>query len=153
MRCSKAQRWISAGLDRELGEKWEQTVRSHLTACATCRAFAADVAGFDERFDLLTAPEPRGGFTGRIMARLEDPQRGNAPSPGWLDFLRPAPLGIGAAAFCLGVIVVVLANDRQGFRGVEPDNTVTTLGDDYSDALSEVAVEERLLALLSDTEK
>jgi len=153
MRCRKAKKWISASLDGELDGARNQAVQAHLAACPECRAFAADLAGLTEGLDLLTVPEPRWGFTGRTMARLANPQSRETASRGWLDFLRPAPLGVGAAAFGFGVFLVIMANGEQEAPGAERDTIVALADDGTVAALLNDAIEERLLALLPDAEE
>lgn len=153
MRCGKAQRMISARLDGELDEARDKAVGKHLAGCARCRAFAADVTRFTEDFDSLTVPEPRWGFTGRLMARLSEQESSSNVPWSWVDLLRPAPLGLGAAAFSLGIVLTVLVNGELPANGEDGRRTVEALVGDYWDALSEVSVDEQLLALLPETEE
>jgi anti-sigma factor RsiW len=152
MRCGKVQKLISARLDGRLDAARDEAVRRHIAECAQCRAFAADLATIPEALDSLSAPEPRWGFTGRLMARLPERQSGAGFARSWLDLLRPAPVGLGAAAFGLGVALVVLASDSLNVPEPGTENGVAVLAADYFDTLSEDALEERLLDLLPETE-
>ena len=153
MRCGKAQKLISARLDGKLDAARDEAVGKHVAACARCRAFAADLAMIPEELDSLSVPEPRWGFTGRLMARLPERQSDYGFARSWLDFLRPAPMGLGAAAFCLGVVLVVLAGGGLSVPSAGVESGVAVLAADYFDTLSEDAVEERLLDLLPETER
>ncbi len=153
MRCGKAQRLISAGLDGELAEAGVRAVKEHAAACTKCREFAADLARLSEGLDSLTVSEPRWGFADRLLARLPQPQSGHAATGGWPALLRPAPLGLAAAAFCFGVVLTLLVTGDRAADASPPQSGVEVQAGDYLAALSEDAVEERLLALLPATEE
>jgi anti-sigma factor RsiW len=154
MRCGKAQRLISAHLDGELDGSRVPAVKQHLDTCDDCRAFAADVARFTGRLESFTAPDPRWGFTDRLMARIPEGQRSSRFSTRWLDLLRPASLGLGATAFCCGVILAVfaMANGELRANATGEEDAVSAVVGDYFDTLSETSVGEQLLALLPDEE-
>ena len=152
MRCRKAQRLISAGLDGELDAVRQRALEGHLGACGKCRAFAADLNASGEMLDGWAAPEPRWGFAGRTLAPIADLQPGQAPSRGWFDFLRPAPLGLGAAAFGFGVALAVLANGEPIPEARVPEQGLEALASDYMDPLGDDTIETSLLALLPETE-
>lgn len=150
MRCRKAQKLISVGLDGELDEARARALKRHLAECQQCRAFASDVKDDEQALAQLTAPEPRPGFTARLLVRMPESRPSYVRLREWVGFLRPAPLGVGTAAFCLGIIVVVLANGERSSADAEYNNATVALSGDSLDTLSEVPVDERLLALLSE---
>ena len=153
MRCGKARQWISAKLDGELDAARRQLLEAHLADCAQCRAFAAELAGLDGSLDLLSAPEPPEGFTGRVLSELGNEQPVAAAAGGWHEFLRPAPLGLSAAAFVLGVLLATLAGTELQANGANGDAGTTAQAGGYFTTLSADAVEERLLTLLPETEE
>ncbi len=150
MRCRKAQKLISVDLDGELDEARAWALKRHLAECPQCQALASGMKDDAQALGQLTAPEPRPGFTARLLARMPESQPSYVRLREWLGFLRPAPLGVGAAAFCLGITVVVLANGERSTPDAEYDNATAVLSGDSLNALSEVPVDERLLALLSE---
>jgi anti-sigma factor RsiW len=153
MRCAKAQKLISTERDGELDEKRAAALKSHLAGCSQCQAFAADLARSAERLEIWTAPEPRWGFTGRFMARLAEQPADARPTRSWLELLRPAPVGLGAAAFCFGVILTVLVSAGPSANGATASQDVELLAGDYFDTLSEISVDQQLLALLPEAEE
>ena len=52
MRCRKVQKLISTSLDGALDEARAAAVRSHVSGCHTCRAFASDLAQVGGRLDV-----------------------------------------------------------------------------------------------------
>ena len=153
MRCGKARQWISAKLDGELDAVRGQLLEAHLADCAQCRTFADDLAALDGSLDLLSAPEPWEGFTGRVMSQLESEQPVAAAAGGWREFLRPAPLGLSAAGFALGVLLATLAGAELQANGANGDAGTTAQAGAYFTTLSADAVEERLLTLLPEREE
>ena len=153
MRCRKAQRMISARLDGELDEAGDRAVREHLSGCAKCRAFASDLERCVEGLDLFEVPEHRWGFTERVMARLPKERAGVGLLERLLGSLRPAAMGLGVAAFCLGAVLTALVSQeaQNGVAAVEQGTDA--LAGDYFTTLAEVSVDEQLLALLLDTEE
>ena len=150
MRCGNAQRLISASLDGELARSRQEALEAHLAGCARCRAFAAGLAGSAEALDAWAAPEPRWGFAGRTMARIADLQPDRTAARGWLGFLRPGPVGLGAAAFGFGVALTVLANGGPIPESQAPKQGLEALAGDY---VVDDTVETSLLALLPETEE
>ena len=72
-----------------------------------------------------------------------------------IDLLRPAPLGVGAAAFCLGVSATLLANGSNGetpTNGVAQDPVVEAVAGDYATVFAEASVQQQLWDLLSESE-
>jgi anti-sigma factor RsiW len=152
MRCNLAQKLISAHLDGELTDDQAQAVNVHLASCEACRAFAADLNRVAKGLDALAAPEPRWGFAERTLARLPDQQTQPTGWKGWLDWLRPAPVGVGLAAFSFGVLITVLVAGESYTNGATTETDIQGIAGDYFTALSELSVDEQLLALLPKTE-
>ena len=153
MRCRKAQQLISTHLDGELDAARLEAVRKHLSTCPSCTAFSADAGRLAEDIGRFVAPEPRWGFTDRLMARLPEQRPVPGASTGWLDLLRPVPAGLGAVAFCCGVILVVMANGEPPVEDQTTSPDIEAIAGDYFDTLAEISVDEQLLALLPDEEE
>lgn len=118
MRCSRARKLLSAAYDGELRADRRVSIDRHLAGCSACRQFEADLLDLAAGLDCLAVPEPRWGFTERLVARLAEQNTGSAESGGWLGFLRPAPVGVGAVAFSLGVLLTILVNSETNGDGV-----------------------------------
>ena len=153
MRCNRAKKLISARLDGELDDRGIEVVERHLASCEACRAFAANLSRIDEGLDLLAAPDPRWGFAGRTLARLPEQRSRSSRWRGWLEYLRPAPVGVGVAAFSFGVLLTVLVAGESQTNGAATEPDLEEIVGDYFNTISEVAVDEPLLALLSETEE
>jgi anti-sigma factor RsiW len=154
MRCRKAKKLISAYLDGELTGARLEAVRAHLGRCPDCEAFAADLARVSRQVTLFSAPEPREGFVDRLMARLPEPASASdaGVSRSWWEVLRPAPIGLAATAFSLGVILTVLVNAESTTNGTNGQQDVEVLAGNYFETLSDISIDEQLLALIPDAE-
>ncbi len=151
MRCGRARQSISARVDGELDECRTAALDAHLAGCATCRAFASNVEGLAAKLDAFDAPEPRWGFTERVMARLPNRETPIEASSGWVGKLRPVPVGLGVAAFSFGVMLTVLANGSSLVDNATGDADLRVIAGDYFETVSADAVDEQLLALLTET--
>lgn len=156
MRCGIAKRRISVSLDGALDERKERGLKTHLASCLRCRAFAAKLSALREDLDSVSATDPRWGFTDRVMARIANVQpgaeRGGSRVDHWLRFLRPAPIGVGAAAFCAGVALVILANGQTETSQWQRSDVVESLADAYLGIESQPGLEDELVNLLPKSE-
>ncbi len=156
MRCGIAKRWISASLDRELDESKEKALKVHLASCLRCRAFAAKLSVLEESLDSVSAADPRWGFSDRVMARIAEGEPSARPRVSlalpWLRFLRPAPIGVGAAAFCAGAAMVILANGQVEADVWQRGDVVAALADNYLGIEAQPVLEEELANLLPESE-
>ncbi len=148
MRCGKAQFWLSVSLDGELDSRREESLRAHLESCPDCRAFASDIGCLAAVLDSATVMEPRVGFAGRVLARIEDVEPGIEQAGGWLRLLRPVPVSVGVAAFCAGISLVVLANGQTEADASRSSDAVTLLADSYLGTTTTPALEDELVNLL-----
>ena len=153
MRCRRAQKLISALIDGELGDEVARAVKAHLDVCERCRAFQTDISRVDESLDLVGAPEPRWGFADRTLARLPDQSSRSATWRDWIEALRPAPVGVGLAAFSFGVVLTVLVAGESYTNGATTEPDIQGIAGDYFNTISELSVDEQLLALLPETEE
>jgi len=152
MRCSKTQRWISARLDGELDAIREEALQAHLASCERCRAFASDLGQLGEALNLVSAAEPRWGFAERVTSRIASldstGQRETVRPP----FLRPLPVGVGAAAFCAGAALVIFANGQAEAVNWQRSDPVAVLAEANLGISSLPAVEDELFDLLPHSE-
>ncbi|RJP42128.1 MAG: hypothetical protein C4547_00770 [Phycisphaerales bacterium] len=146
MRCRKAQRILSAGLDGEVSGRRSKAAGEHAQSCSACAAFAHDLARLGGALQAFRSPAPSDGFTRRVMARLPRRQSGLDILQSWLELLRPAPLGVGVAAFCLGVGLVLLTGGDSASADTG-DDALTGWTREYQEILAEVSMEERMLTL------
>jgi len=153
MRCSKVQKLLSADLDGELNEKRRRSVQAHVAGCARCQRFADGLPGCEQVLDMLAVPEPRPGFTGRLMARLPQTRTRGAWLRDWLETLRPAPVAVGAIGLFFGVLLAGLMNgDQASERSTQEDRSQTLYADCF-DAFPGDSTGARYLALLQETEE
>jgi anti-sigma factor RsiW len=150
-----AKRWISASLDGELDESKEQALKVHLASCLRCRAFATRLSTLEESLDSVSAADLRWGFADRVMARIVEaqPTKKSAGSlvPLWVRWLRPAPIGVGAAAFCAGAALVILANGQSEANVWQRGDVVAALADNYLGIETQPMLEEELVNLLPES--
>jgi anti-sigma factor RsiW len=141
-------------LDSELDERCGPSLQAHLAACPACRAFAADLGRLGTALDAATVIEPRPGFAGRVTARIAHAEDGDAtagvPKTGWLQLLRPLPMGVGVTAFCAGMSLVVLANGQAQAEAdaSQARDAITLLADQYLGIETKPALEDELVDLL-----
>jgi len=148
MLCGKAQCWLSVSLDGELDSQREKSLRAHLESCPNCQAFAADIGCLAAVLDSATVMEPRVGFAGRVVARIEDVEPGIERPAGWLRILRPIPVGVGVAAFCAGMSLVLLANGQAESDEYRASDAVTLLADSCLGTTTAPALEDELVHLM-----
>jgi anti-sigma factor RsiW len=153
MKCGKVQKLISADLDGGLPDTRREALEEHLAGCGRCRAFKAELGVAAEGLETWAAPDPREGFASRTLARIHGRDPGRLPGPGWLEFVRPAPLGLGAAAFLFGVALVVLANGEQVAEPQRPQAGLDALASQYLEEPTTDPVEASLLVLLPEKEE
>ena len=148
MKCSKAQKLISASLDGELDEARERAAKAHLAKCRACQCFAADLPRCAAALDWLTIPDVRPGFTARMMARIPESKAGRIWWREWLDVLQPVPAGLGTLALCCGVVMAILMNGETGPTDSERAKPGQSLYAGCFDPLPEDSVGERYVALV-----
>jgi len=148
MRCSKAQKLISASLDGELDEARERAARAHLAECRTCQCFAADLPRCTAALNRMTVPDVRPGFTGRMMARIPENKTVRGRWRDWLDALQPVPAGLGALALCCGVLLASLMNGQNRPTDSEPLTPGQSLYAGCFDPLPDDSVGARYVALV-----
>ncbi len=153
MRCKAAQQMISAAQDGELGVDRRAAFQAHLDGCAACRAFAARVAVAAGLVVEWEAPEPSWGAADRVMNAVTAGTGSRGAAREWLDLLRPAPLGLSAAAFALGVALTVFANGAPASDDGSPEAGNGEQVAEYSEAVSNDSIETSLLALLTEQEE
>jgi predicted anti-sigma-YlaC factor YlaD len=151
MRCSKAQRWVSQGLDGMLSPEREARLDQHLAACEACRAYAAEVENLG--LDLLNVPEPAPDFTMRVVGRLAD-----APvlRPSFLRrpaVFRPIAAGMGVAAALGGFLVGSLLWPGRESGTVVQNGAVELVAVKAFDPLAEDPAEAVSLTIRPDGEE
>jgi anti-sigma factor RsiW len=151
MRCRKAQKLISIGLDDELDDVRRRAVERHLRRCGDCRRFAAQLAALAGRFDLPPLPEPGADFVQRTLAALPE----ETPQPyrfaAWRKSFQPAPAALAAASLALGVFLALRMNGTAA-QAEDADETVA-LVDELFNATPSDSLSARYLELVEDTEQ
>ena len=150
MRCSKAQKLISASIDGELDEARERAAKAHLGKCRACQCFASDLPRCAAALDRLRVPDVRPGFTGRMMARIPESKTGRIWWRDWLDVLQPIPAGLGALALSCGVVLAILMNDQNGPTDSERVQPGQSLYAGCFDPLPDDSVGARYVALVRE---
>lgn len=154
MRCVKARRRLSARADGALHERHVPALDGHLAACPACAAFARSLEETAVALRRWSVDEPCCGFADRVLARVAgegDRPRRWRPRP-WrerLAWLRPAPVGLAAAAFVLGVLLSA-SMDAGGERRSDARSAAVVAGADTFDPLPQDSAGARLLELLGD---
>lgn len=119
MQCSKAQRWISTGLDVPMDESQSEALRRHLTACTECRQFEAELRECVTLLGRVPIPDPSSEFTNEVILRLGS-QEPNIPVR--RELLRPVPIGLVAASFLFGTMLSVWAQSSQSSNAMGGSN-------------------------------
>jgi anti-sigma factor RsiW len=154
MRCAKVQRWISADLDGEADPQQRDRVTRHLHACDRCHEFADGLYALPARLATIDVAEPRWGFEARVM-RCVDRDAQEPVESGWRAawrWLRPAPVGVGAAAFAAGIVLVVLAHAEAPNPGTPQADAVATLASGVLGVAAESTPEDDWASLFSKAE-
>jgi len=153
MRCRKAQKLISAKLDTQLDAARVSALEAHTARCFPCQRFAAELASSSRALDAFGAPEPRPGFTDRLLTRL--PQQRSTPSrlrQLW-EALRPAPVAGAAMAMSCGIVMAIAMNGAQAVTDqVESRSEEASLAE-WFDALPADSAGAKYLALLQSEEE
>jgi anti-sigma factor RsiW len=152
MRCSKAQRLISAALDDELDKTRGAALEEHLEACRGCRDFAAELGGLGDVLDSLSAPDPRWGFSDRVLARLAHAEVAGERPVGWHQWLRPVPIAAALGAFFAGMTLVMLANGQAYPEQQQQGDPIVLLADAWLGVETQPALADELANLLPPSE-
>jgi len=100
---------------------------------------------------MLTVPEPRRGFAGRVMARIPTahPQRTNWRDQ-WAAFLNPAPAALAVASLAIGVFLAGQITADSPEPG--PTDLQATLFAEFFDAAPMLAFDQTSSPMLNETE-
>ena len=71
MRCKKAEKWISDGIDGRLSDKKRVNLESHLAACASCRAYREGLQDIQKESQSLCRPQPAPEYWQDSISRLK----------------------------------------------------------------------------------
>ena len=153
MKCRKAQKLVSAMHDGEVDERTLRAVRVHLDACPSCRHLAEQLPWWDQSLDLLVAPEPRSGFTGRFMARLEETRPQRVRSLVWFEIVRPGRVAAAVLALACGAALAFSMNGPSSPPRTQPQAAVDVLYADAFEAAPRDSAGARYLALLQPAER
>lgn len=156
MRCKTAQRFLSARSDGELSNDRREPLDQHLAGCDACRAFTDDLAIGSARLELFVDVDASTTFTQRVMTALPEQRSRFAGLGALLDFLRPAPIGLTAAAFSLGAVLTLVISDEARSVAIDTEPNATTITEESLDSfavLAELTNEESFADLLTDNEE
>lgn len=125
MNCKKALARLSAYQDGELPAPAAAELERHLLECAGCRFEWQDMQALVAGLRRLTSPEPRSGFSSRVMAALRDrPEKRRLWLPS-LAYSLALPL-----VFIGGFLLAVSGNGQRPAAAI-PDTAAT-----YSNVLA-----------------
>ncbi len=153
MRCRKARRLISARFDAELDQARQRAVGKHLAGCHGCRRFAGDLPRCTQALDLMTVPEPREGFTARVMLHLPQRPTKRVGLRQWSDALLPGTAAAAALALSCGVVLALWMNGGGSPQVSDRNGPAEALYAESFDALPGDSAGARYLALLQEAEK
>jgi len=126
MQCREAQQLLSAASDGELDEAAESAVKAHLATCGECQKFAADVSRITGTLAGWTAPEPRPGFTRRVMPRLPETRAGQPWFREWIESLRPLTAAAAMIALCCGAALAFAMGTESDASQTSDESTTET---------------------------
>lgn len=152
MRCSKTQKLLSTRFDQEIEGTGNSALEAHLSRCSACQRFAANLSVCSQALDAAFAPEPRPGFTARVLARL--PERGAKPAwlRDWLDGLRVGHTAAAVLALSCGVVLALSMNGEQRSGVSVRKQPAEALYTESFNALPGDSAEARYLALFEERE-
>ncbi|MDD8027558.1 MAG: anti-sigma factor [Acidobacteriota bacterium] len=151
MRCDKAERLISDGLDGALGDSRRERLDAHLAACPRCRAYADSLAQMQTAAKSVAPLSPEPERMARSLARLQAGLRGAAAEKTVsVPFarLRWAPAG------ALAALLVAAAGLYFAFLRPSPTADFVPYFYSYSDSRSGLAIalaEDEALASAFDS--
>jgi len=109
MRCKKAEKWISDGIDGSLSDKNRASLESHLAACASCRAYQESLRNIQEESQSLFRPRLDPGYWQNSLSRLKARLQAGKGAGAGVREVRPASslfrrkwAWAGAAALVVG---------------------------------------------------
>ena len=149
MRCRKAQRLVSSDFNQRMDDAHRAAVRSHLAECPDCRRFADQVRGASRWLSVLQAPEPRPGFTQRLMAKLPDRQMEQSSLWEWLAALRPAPVAAGGLALAAGIIMAIVMNGEPRLPAPKTEDPALNVYAESFDPLPDGSAAAQYVALVN----
>jgi hypothetical protein len=111
MRCEKARRWISDGLDGALPDARAAGLERHLEGCAACRAYRRDLELIEAGAGRRPAVEPSPGYwqdfgerLGRKLAASSRPRRTAPRRQGFRKWAWAPATAVAAAAAVLAIV-------------------------------------------------
>jgi anti-sigma factor RsiW len=110
MRSRKIAKLISKSLDAELTATERRRLDRALQRDADARRLWHELEMIGDAFEPMQSIEPRPGFAGRTLARLDDIAQGPTWWTALVISLRPVPLTAAAAALVFGVVLAVSMN-------------------------------------------
>jgi anti-sigma factor RsiW len=151
MRCRKAKQLVSARKDGELDAARGVALRTHLEDCPACQQAADDWAGVSAALAVLETPEPRPGFTQRLIVRLPTRQIGRSVWSEWLEALRPAPLAADGLALAAGMLMAVWMNGEQRQPAPPPGDPTQTVYVESFDPLPDGSAAAKYLSIVTES--
>src|SRR5262249_1579487 len=126
MRCARAQQWMAAAVDDELGDRRQRKLDQHLERCAVCRA---EMAGTTRLLGVLAAlpaesavPAPLAQATLRRVRLLAADEDAREMTTSWWRTPRVPVLALGSA------MILVLAIGLVRRRGEAPIDSTPVVG-------------------------
>jgi len=151
MTCRKFQKFLLE--ESDLSASQQQSLSAHLKSCAACREFRAQLNTLSQQFEsLLPVPDPRKGFTGRVLANI--PFENNSQAS-WLEeliaFIQPAPAVLAFASLALGVFLA--SQMRTIIQDQAPQDPQIAIFTEFFDATPLLAFDQSSTSTFKDQER
>lgn len=152
MRSRRILRLISKKLDGDLTGREQRQLDRALERDADAYRIASEFEAIGDAFDALDALEPRSGFTGRTLARLDNVAQGSSWWTSFITALRPVPLTAAAAALLFGIALAVSMNGHATSSATS-SNQPNLLYSELFDLTPFDGAEDPFTQMIDDTEQ
>ncbi|MHC4445210.1 MAG: hypothetical protein ACYTF1_06915 [Planctomycetota bacterium] len=153
MRCPQAKILLSVASDAELDEAGQQALEVHLAECQECQQFADDLQDLDRALTGWTVPEPRSGFTQRMMTSLPEIPAEKPWFREWFQALRPLTAAAATIALFCGATLGYILNSQQDTQQATSQDKSESYYSTSFDLVPSHSLGGAYLSFLQDTEQ